>query len=189
MESIKIWTIQPEPVWNILVREGLFSCDVKKSSFSNIECFRTSYDWLVMRMNQRIENPKNICYPIWGWYVFDGDNKQMNLESMGSRNFLERGTRAVCIELEIPRAEVVLSDYERWNSILENFFVCSENEDASDVERIDSELDSMPESERQRRIEDSWNNIFTINNSKYVQATFWELKMEYVKSVKHFISS
>lgn len=189
MESIKIWTIQPEHVWNILVQKGTFCCDMKKSSFSDIECFKRSYDWLIARMNEQIKNPKNIRYPIWGWYRFDGDNRKMNLDSMGSRNFLEKGIRAVCIELEIPRAEVVLSDYERWNSVLENFFIGSENDNVNDLERIDLELDAMPEDERQRRIENSWNNIFSINNSKDVQATFWELKMEYVKSVEHFISS
>ena len=105
------------------------------------------------------------------------------------RNFKEPH---VCIELEIPEQEVLLSDFAAWQRVLDDQYIdFSFSEEEYQKTREKYELLS-PEDQQETK-QKSWENIFFImphqngwiRTGEYVQAAFWELKPEYIKSVRY----
>lgn len=99
----------------------------------------------------------------------------------------------VCIELEAPDDEVLLSDEEYWHHVLNNSYISSAlTEDEYDEE---SEwYDQLSQNEQERLKRESWGEIFDVEpldngwyyKGRYVQATFWELRLDQVMNVRYF---
>ena len=97
----------------------------------------------------------------------------------------------VCIELEVPDEEIVLSDFDAWHFVLNDFCnpQCSSEEEYEQWEKY---YDSLSTEEQKKARVESWNEIFDITphenewnrNGEYIQATFWEIKPEYVVDVR-----
>jgi hypothetical protein len=117
-------------------------------------------------------------------------------------NFLEKGTRGVRLEIDIPDEQVVLSDFDKWHYVL-NYWYLEENEE--DGELFDKEIKKrgldyyqqkpLPDPYYHQKIVDSWKRIFDIESrneeekrSLSIQATFWELKLEQVRKVDFFVA-
>lgn len=175
---MRLYTVQPKEVFEQLKEKGIFRCDKTKSEYLDEtdhtnDGFINGYNWLVKIMNERMQNPNQVEYPIWAWYRRDGSNEYPDLNSIG----LGYDKPAVMIEIEIPDEEVLLSDFDLWHSVLNRDFIYDE-------ELTDWDNDILvPIGET---LEESWLEIFKIENSKYVQATFWELKLENIISVEEF---
>ena len=100
----------------------------------------------------------------------------------------------VCLEIEIADSEVLLSDEESWHNVLyDGYLGCSENE--TEYEAEDAWFDLLPEEQQVRVKRKSWERIFDIDPpmdngwhrmGMYIQATFWELRLEQVKKVRPF---
>lgn len=81
--------------------------------------FLPSYKWMIKQMDERINN--NGFIPIWLWL------EKPNLREEGHFN---KGTKAVCLTVEIPENKVLLSDFDAWHCVLNNgFCAISEEED------------------------------------------------------------
>ena len=87
----------------------------------------------------------------------------------------------------------MLSDFDGWHFVLSNvYYDQSGSED--EAERLDKWLDSLPKTIRQKEILKSWEKIFAITPLKsdwcpvgqYIQATFWELRIEQVTKTQFF---
>ena len=192
-DCLKIWSIQPKEVINEIHNNGFVVCDPVKIGdwFGNeYDKFKPAYDWLVKRMSEKIGKPDHVRYPLWGWYIRDWRNKKPDLRNIG---YGRPGDIQYCIECEIPVKEIVLTDFQEWNCVLNDFplFVVDSDEE---YERIYDKFSNLSTEEQEKYKRDSWNQVFDIapfNNGyrikgKYVQATFWELRKEYIKKVTKF---
>lgn len=192
---MRLWTIQPFEVWEELNRKGYFICDPKKADYiSDKEWnFKESYDWLVNQMELRIgRRPKGVSYPIWAWYMRDWKHKKPDLRNVGLGT---KGEKSVCIEIEIPNNQVVLTDYDAWHYVLNNWYfdnsTCEE-----EWEKLHNKFDKLSNEKQKIVREQSWQKIFDISpyesswfqRGRYVQATFWTLYLKDVKSVQFFIA-
>lgn len=63
---MRLWTMQPLEVLDIIEKTGKFTCDKEKSFWYNDECFHKAYDWMIAQMNlYNIPRPDNNTLPIW----------------------------------------------------------------------------------------------------------------------------
>lgn len=192
---MRLWTIQPVEVLEEINRLGYYICNPKKAMYiSDKEVnFKSSYDWLIIEMEKRIgKRPNGVSYPVWAWHTRDWQYKKPDLRQAG---YDTPGTKCVCIELEVPDNEVVLSDYDVWHFILNDwYFDNSMNED--EWESKHKYYDRLsPEKKLEKKLK-SWQGVFNITpyesdwfcRGRYIQATFWVLKSSYIKKVQYFVA-
>lgn len=188
---MRLWTVQPIEVLEIIKKQGYFVCTPNKSE--NYKDLKDAYDWLIIQMNQRgILQPKGVSLPIWAWHTYNGNHKQLDLRYSGLG---VKGQKCVCIELEIEDNQVLLSDYNNWHFVLnDSWYDNSRNEE--DWNKLHDWYDKLPIKERERLKLESWQKVFDIRKCKndwmingyYVQATFWILTKDMIKNIRYFIA-
>ena len=189
---MRLWTIQPPEVLDIIEKTGKFICDPEKSYWKDDEYFQRAYSWMMAQMYlHNITRPKNALSPIWAWHTHNWKHKKPDLRRS---EFGRRGKKYVCIELEIPDNKVLLSDHYGWHCVLNNDY----NNPARTEEKWEI-LNDRFESIRQGYVRElvkiaSWDKIFDVepfenefvSNGKYIQAVFWEIKKENIIKVQEF---
>lgn len=181
-----IWTIQPYAVYQRIIKTGHFYSDPKLSfDLKDDIDFQRSYRWMIEQMRRKVGAPENEgSYPIWAWYKHDYQHKRPDFRRV--RDYSDE----VCIELEIPDKKVLLSDFEAWHYVLNNWYYSPATSEKEWNQSIDW-LDSLPEKERQKVKRKSWNRIFDITprkgdwtkNGDVVQACFWALSRDQMRKV------
>lgn len=155
---------------------------------------REQYDWLVQEMKARIgEPPEGVFYPVWAWYMWEGARKKPDLRRARWRNGWKED-RFVCMEIEIPDDRVVLSDFDVWSIILLDGLIADSEKE---VERLEMEYDSLTQEDKQEYKAQNWKTVFDLNyvdngwihRGDSIQATFWELGKEEIKSVRFFTAA
>jgi hypothetical protein len=174
---MRLWSIQSEEIYELLKQNKTFWCDINKSEIASEDDFKKAYNWMKNKMTKILDIEKDV-YPIWAWYKYNGKNKQPDLRTSG---YAQRGSKCVCLEIEIPDERVLLSDFDLWHIVLMDTFYCKNEKDEEWFENLCREQKLIEK-------EKSWDRIFNISNSDFVQATFFELKIEDVKKVKYFIA-
>ena len=128
------------------------------------EDFPSSYQWMKKQISERIENTES--FPIWLW------TKKPDLNDEG--HFV-KGTNAVCLTLEIPDNKVLLSDFNAWHCILNDWF-CSLTEEEDDL---------FEEGKLNISKEQSWERIFDL---KLLQnSEMWMTEHQIIQGVTPFI--
>ena len=107
----------------------------------------------------------------------------------------------VCIELEVPDEKVLLSDFDLWHFVLNDWWLdapemFTEGYTEEDYDRNQKWFKGLSEEEKRLEKEKSWEMVLNIepfesewiSRGQYVQAVFWELKGEWVKKVWRFIA-
>ena len=161
----------------LLQKTGRYVCDIKRTIHKDYDefSFRDSYDWLASQMAERIgQPPADVRYPIWAWYKNEDDN----FDEWGIA-----GRKYAFMTIDIDPWRVVLSDNDAWNSVIGHCPVIYEEDDA----KLDAEWEKCMRI-GENAIVKTWPRIFR-SDVKYVQATFWELFLEDVVSVRFFISA
>lgn len=188
---MRIWTIQPIEVFEIVNRQGYYFCDINRSSFYKYEDFMNAYNWLCDKMCERIGPPsKGVKYPIWGWYMRHGCHKKPDLRERGHKS---KGMDCVCLELEIDPSRIVLSDFDDWHFVLNDWFLfypTNEEEYNKGMEYIKS----LPIKKQKELKEKSWNSVFNLEKIDNdwsrrgftIQATFWVLYKKDIVKVQRF---
>ena len=177
---MRLWTIQSKSVYDILIKKGEYRCTPEKSECLEEFNFYRSYDWMNAQMEKRVcKKPAGIKYPVWAWHTFEGVHKKPDLRKSDFR-FLREDS--VCIEIEIPDSQVLLSNEEDWHMVLNDLFDAKYRNDL-DFDSAYEWYESLSESEKQQVKEKSWECIFDTTESRYIQATFWELKKENIVKV------
>lgn len=185
---LRLWTIQPVEVYEKILQTGYYKCDGRYTW----KYFREAYRWLCKEMVQKVgKPPKGIKYPVWAWYKYDNKQKKPDLRHAG---FATKGERCVCIEIEIPDSEVLLSDYDAWHFVLNNWYFNVDCEDELTWDKDSAWLKTLSAEEKERAIQASWQGIFRIDEHEsdwqrrghWVQATFWVLRKENIKKVQYF---
>ena len=101
---MKLWTIQPVEVMDIVNTTGIFRCDEDKSD--NFKDFHDAYLWLVKQMDARnIKHPSDVELPLWAWHTRNWEHKKPDLRNIG---YGIAGEQYVCIEFEIDTLICVL---------------------------------------------------------------------------------
>ena len=185
-----LWTIQPLSLYEKLLVQGTLHCDPESKGFWGLDSmeFRTAYDWLVEQMKSRVGlPPKGVQYPFWAWALLDGVSKKPDLRRT---EFKYEVGENVVLELEIPDTDVLLSDEVNWHYVLNGWYLHDVNDKEDKWEETDAWFDSLPADTKNSVKRTSWERIFdkddTDNGWKFVQATFWELQAEQVKSCRRF---
>lgn len=184
---MKLWTIQPLAVWDMLQEQGHYT-----ASFSYVDEYdRLPYCWLMVQMHIRLGyRPSWTGAPIWAWYQYDGP-KRMRPDLRSSAH-LRRGTKGVRLELAVSENTALLSDFMLWHGPLNHGYLGETDEDA---EQFYEEVDHLTHDQMlddpvlRTRILKSWHRIFDLDWSDeklHVQATFWELTLPMVKDVTYF---
>lgn len=188
---MRLWTMQPVEVYDILLKDGVFRCDPAKIPEPS---FTDSYGWLMDQLDKKDKKPENVQLPIWAWFRFDKMEKKPDLRHSC---YGTRGDKMVCIEIEIPDEKVLLSDFDLWHFPLNNWWLddCFHPDYGDeDYDKAHEWFDSLSKEEQEIEKEKSWHQIFNIEpydsywiaRGNYVQAIFWELKLEDVKKVQYF---
>lgn len=174
---MRLWTLQPEWVYEILKKDGVFVCDPSKSTMLQFDGFEKAYRWMTNQMIKQIgPPPAGVSIPIWAWHTTYWKHRRPDLRRTEFRSYTEP---MLCIEIEKPDNEVLLSDEENWHFVLNDRYI-------SDNEKDYNDFDSLPEQQQKQLKEKSWKRIFDtspyednwIRKGMFVQATFWELKLE-----------
>lgn len=186
-----LWTIQPIEVYDLIQETGVYHCDFTKSMLS--DC-RDQYDWLVQEMKDRVgAPPMGVSYPVWAWYIWEGDRKKPDLRRERWGNGW-KGERFACMEIDIPKDRIVLSDFDSWSIILLHGLLSdSEEEDV----RLENEYNSLPEEDKRVYRDKNWERAFDLtyvdndwmHRGDSIQATFWELRKEDIRKVWFFTAA
>ena len=188
---MKLWTIQPAEIMNEIEEKGYFICIPEKAENLQYDSFKRAYEWLLKEMSVRVsEKPTDVSFPIWAWHTRDWKRKKPDLRCSA---YDKKGTKCVCLELEVPDNEVLLSDFDHWHYVLNNMYLDnSTNEE--EWEKEQDWFDTLSPEEKEKTRENSWLKIFNIEpidtdwvcSGRFIQATFWKLKKEYIKSTQYF---
>lgn len=173
--KVRLWTIQHAESWAALQSDGVLRADPERVW----EDFRFAYDWMAAQMEQRIgAPPEGVRCPLWAWYRWEGRRGPRDLRQSG---YAPRGTPMVQIEFEIEESRVLLSEFDRWHTVLAGGYLAADGTD-----------------QRTCPLEASWERIFDLDHwtpdwdtppaEQSVQATFWELQLPQVRKVRHFIA-
>lgn len=125
-------------------------------------------------MDKRINNNS---FPIWLW------STKPNLNDEGHFN---KGTKAVCLTVEIPDNKVLLSDFDAWHCVLNNCF-CS---------LMDEEDKLFEQGKLNISKEQSWERIFDLEqlrksemwrgNDQITQDVTPVISKEQILNIEHF---
>ena len=184
-----LWTIQPEEVYELINRTGVYRCDEEKAKVEDF-C-PTQYNWLADQMRRRIgPPPEGVRYPVWAYQRWDKDRLKPDLRSIrwfwgGKSNTFYR------LEIDIPDEQVLLSDYWAWSVMLNDGLLSYSEEEADELDRLYASL--SPEAQKEMLFT-IWERVFnvTLTNNEWngqgeiVQATFWELRLEQIRKVTRF---
>lgn len=210
---MELWTLQHPEVYAELKRNGSYMVDparifLPEGGDSDINHGNLAYRWLCSKMDELLEKrPEGASYPIWAWYKQYG--REDGKPDMRSSGYAAPGEPLVRLKLEVPDDLVLLSDFDEWHHPL-NYWYCAKTKAESEAfdERYQSlELDfhqlndfslTSPElAQLREEIVSSWDGIFDVFSEqdenwgfpwvkRTIQATFWELKLDYVQSVEYF---
>ena len=200
-----LWSIQEEAVWQEIQKTGIYRCDPYKSDLlqpmdkaligKKLEPqFEAAYEWLAEQMEQRIgKRPEGVRFPVWAWYQYGGKRKSDLRKERWTNG--EGGQRFVCLELEVPDGQVLLSDFGEWHAVLGGICPIADNKEEWD--RLNAFLDNADDATAKSFLHENWKRIFDVEPFKNewttrgedVQATFWELKWEYVKKARPFVTA
>lgn len=191
-DAMRIWTVQPEELFGELKAKKVLHCDPVQSEWVTEGGFSPAYGWLSGQMKKRIGlPPQDVIYPFWAWHTLEWLHQKPDLRRMEFREY--KGAQ-VCLELEVPDNLVLLSNEDSWHFVLNDVYYgnCTNEQEMAEE---DSWFDSLPPKEQTAVKMKSWEKIFNVSppyenewecRGKYVQATFWELRLDQVVSVRYF---
>lgn len=190
---MRLWTLQKMHTWQILQQNHELSVDPSQSE--DLKDWSVAYNWMRLQMAQSVAGYQKEHYPWWAWKRPKPDLGKCNLSS----NY-HSGVEMVRLELVLPKANVVLSNFAAWEMVLGEGYVNTTSQEALSWETalieagIDDGTKPLPES-WQIQLTDSWKRIFDLQALKdgrcwstaRVQATFEKLRMIDVVDATTFV--
>ncbi len=153
---------------------------------------RPAYRWMAGELRKKVRPPRGVKLPLWAWVA---------RPDLRTAAHLPAGARGALLELEIPRAQVLISDFERFHAVLNRHYLPRGQADDERFERAAARASAgaWPFDRRLRAmVEKSWRRIFSqaasMRDARYwgppalapLQAVFWELPRDAVRSSKYF---
>lgn len=206
-KNMILWTIQNEMAYEKFKETEILRADDRFILDEMI----FHYNWMASQMKKRVGSPisEEIKYPIWAWYQWGGIKlKRPDLRVSGH---LEKGRKGVLLELEVEPRNVLLSNFDDFNNVLNYGYIGDNSENFNkfydelesygychyDLQVDDKKSDTLDEFKS--RLYESWDKIFDLERERdenwsgrkedqSIQATIWEVRWEQVVSAKHFIT-
>lgn len=167
---MRLFTFQPPSVVQTLKDGKTFICDPSLATFLQEDDqyndgFRQAYDWLVAKMNEKIQKPENVQYPVWAWYLINGKNVKPDRRTSLFKNYNEYDT---IMELDIPEDSVLLTDFDDWHYVISNYPYQSDEEYEANPDWEPTEEEKIA----------SWDVVFDVAQKDHVQACVWKIEPE-----------
>ena len=186
-----VWTFQPASILKEIERTGTFRCDPDRSfNLTKENDLKASYAWLMDQMEKRIgPKPEGVASPVWAWHTWDFERRCPDPDSGA---FLESREPKAALTLDIPEKELVLTDFDAWQLVMNGNYLSDVIGSEEEFEEQLSRLERLSEEELSKETELSWQRVFNVEpldsdsftRGRYVQATFWEIRREYIKEIK-----
>lgn len=159
-----------------------YSCDPELSElYTNDWGFKEPYHWISSQLNSLEEAPSGVTLPIWAWHTNYGQQRKPDRRKEMFNNYPKLD---VIMELEVPDRIVLLSDFDDWHCVLNDFPIFSEEEQKQDEAGTWSagydEWDIPIYTEEFKH--NSWQRVFNADGD-FVQACFWQIKPEYLVKI------
>lgn len=192
MEKVKttvLWTRQVPEVWEELKSTGRYQVRKEYIQAKNKEMsdyYLKLYEWYTREAGKYVSISEGLKYPVW----LSTDEEMM----------LQPVENTVILKVRIPEDMYILCNMNYWGYRVNYWYIPLDAEDeARHVQELhkygiasDDEIMLTGKGNfypiLRRKIQDSWERIFTVPPGKkqYAAATAWELKREWVKEVRYF---
>ena len=181
---MRLWTAQTPEIYKSLIDTGVYH--TKESEINDFEFWKRSYDWLVAKMIEHIGSPPvGVNYPIWLWYIWNGKHHKPDLRSRTT--FGPKGLKQVLLEVEVPDDQVLLSDFDAWHFVLNDYVILNAQNEI-EYEEMYKHFESLSKEQQEAERIKSWEKVFDITpfendfycKGKWVQATIWELRSDQI---------
>ncbi|TKI55941.1 DUF3841 domain-containing protein [Brevibacillus antibioticus] len=166
------WTLQTEIAWKHFKEQGYLEGSPAHAMYPD------EYQWMMKQMKKRLSNYRGE-HPIWLW---------MKKPDMRHTGHFQEGTRCVRLTIELNKGDVLVSDFDDWHFVLNNWF-CSDNEQEDSA--FEKGLLKISK-------EVSWERIFELNRvrdpkwhgdgERILQGTTGRIEIHHVKIVEHFVT-
>ena len=115
---MRVWTIQPVSLFEALQQQRILYADFNQSQYHDFDDFVQAYAWIANQMSRCVRPPlAGVKVPFWAWHTVDWKHRKVDLRTTLFRNYSDP---TVCLKLEIPDNQVLLSDFENWHFVLNN---------------------------------------------------------------------
>jgi hypothetical protein len=194
---VKLWSIQSERVWKALESKGRYRVYRSYVDREWWKDFGFSYEWMAAQMEKRIGPPPDRrLVPVWAWRHWRGNEKLASRPDLRSYRDLAAG-KYVRIEFVVPDEQVLLSGFDAWHSVLNQWFL---SDDEKEYDAFDAKLRKHPKrplpKTLDKAIRKSWERIFDLQRGdpewrgkaeeRAVQACVWEIRLDDVTDVTLF---
>lgn len=180
-----VYSFQPNEVAENLINGKEYICDPIKSDFIETDWgFKKAYQWLIERMEHHVDaKPKDVEYPAWVW-IKCGENKyrpdlRETLYNLYDYNYS-------LLKLNISSDRILPSCFSGWHDVLNGWsHFHGNNEDYAKMsdKQIDDFINLTGEYSH-LTLEDTWEDIFDVKDSEYIQGTLWKILPEDVVKVQ-----
>ena len=117
---MRVWTIQPVSLFETLQQQKVLHSDFNQSQYHDYDDFIQAYAWLADQMTKLIgPAPAGVKVPFWAWHTVDWKHRKVDLRTTLFRIYPDP---MVCLELEVDDEQVLLSDFENWHFVLNNWY-------------------------------------------------------------------
>ena len=178
-----LWTIHPEDFFKKSQKRGYIKADGRYIDHYD----KDKYVWIADKMHERGITRKRI-YPVWAWYKYDGKRKKPDLRCS---SHLPRGTKGVCVEFNAYESEVLLSNFDQWHAVLNDWYLCKN-------EKEDAHFEKHPQLLTEEVVKKSWDGIFDLTfgsedlwgpiNERPIQACVPIVHNHQIRDVVRFIA-
>lgn len=182
---MKLWTIQHQSAWEKAEATGILKADGRRIEPD----FRPAYRWLIEQMRQRLPDYRD-NYPVWAWAQPKPDLRRPW--------HLRTGTLGVRIEFAADPDQVLLSHFDAWHAVLNDWYLStSEADDDRHWQALQDNKNNPAELRILRaELEASWERVFDLEllasnkdwwgESEIVQATLGHVCLDQVVKIDYF---
>lgn len=196
---MRVWSIQRLEVLEALEREGRW---VAQEAYAPPE-WRRAYRWMAKEMRRRLgAPPAGATLPLWVWVRYEGEGRPR--PDLRRSAHLERGAEGVRLELEIPAEEMLISEFELWHYVLNDWYLAE-----SEAEQAQFEQEAAArgvalfrqkpplDPEIRKRMEESWQRVFRWESEypaslarplplRSLQGCVWQVLASQVRRIDRF---
>jgi len=142
-----LWTIHPENFFEKSQKRGYIKADARYI----IRDYKDKFIWMAEKMQEKGITRKR-TYPVWAWYAYDGKRKKPDLRCSGH---LPRGSKGVCIAFDGCENEALLSNFDQWHAVLNDWYLCRDDKE-------DAHFEKHPQRLNKAVVRKSWDKIFDL---------------------------
>jgi hypothetical protein len=181
--KMKVWTRQDRSIIDVLEKEGRYIAKKEYIAIKMEDCAKfyfEVYSWYADRAKGIVPKPDDVSFPIW--------------VSLSEDFMLQSTEDAVILELEVDSESVIVMDTDKWDRVVNFWYVPLDESDEDEFERKLKKHDIANSSAAymsgfyphlKKEILRSWDRLFDNSYalSDMRQGTIWEIRKEWVRRI------